>query len=273
MSNAYPASVRPRWTQRPLAQEVRRRQDSGEPSTPSSADLNAFRRGDRTLLAMLYRRHAPSIYRFVRERVGCAADAGDLTQEVFLAGFGDRTRCQYLGTSPFQSFFIGIARNLLLHHFRRARVHQARTEVLARTELDSEPAAPSPDREAEHQEAAALLDGFLRQLSDGDRAFFRFHLVERPPRRITAMRLDMTEDQVRYKEGKLRVRVASYLKRIGYLEVAGADLKVAAHKARTDAASFGGSPPTLPGAAVACGPPRWAPAWHPAVVPATAAAP
>ena len=73
-----------------------------------------------------------------------------------------------------------------------------------------------------------MLEGFLAGLSERERSFFDAHMVTRPARRVTAERFGMSEDQVRYLEKKLREKAIAHMKRVGYLEVAGAELQRAA---------------------------------------------
>ncbi|MFN7133610.1 MAG: RNA polymerase sigma factor [Myxococcales bacterium] len=189
--------------------------------------LRAFRQGDRKVLRAVYEAYGEVVYRYCRDRLHGAADARDLAQEVFLAAFSEETRLRYAGTGSFQGFLFGIARNLLLHRFRADRVRQEYAErTLAEPEAGVEP--PLVDRKLEEEGVQKLLDGFLAELDERERRFFREHMVPRPPRRETAGRFAMSEDQVRYLEKKLRARAVDYLKRVGYLDVAGASLRRAA---------------------------------------------
>lgn len=168
------------------------------------------------------------MYRYLRDHLRSAADARDLSQEVFITAFKEETRMRYSGVSSLQGFLIGIARNLLMHHFRAGRVRDAASDKLAQDVASGEDGALCVDHDLEHQEVSKILDGFLAELPERDRDFFRQHMVERPPRRVTAQQFRMSEDQVRYLEVKLREKALKYLKRIGCLEGAGAELQRAA---------------------------------------------
>ncbi len=189
--------------------------------------LRSFRQGDPRVLRAVYEQYGESVYRFCRDRLRSAADARDLTQDVFLAAFGEDTRLRFAGTSSFQSFLLGIARNLMLHRFRAERVRQEYAEQAAR-EPGADVSLPLVDRKLEEEAVAKLIEGFLGELDERDRRFFQEHMATRPARRITAERFRMSEDQVRYLEKKLRQRAVDYLKRVGYLDAAGAELKRAA---------------------------------------------
>lgn len=196
--------------------------------SPESELVCAFRRGERKVQMDLYREHAEVVYRFLRDRLRGASDARDLMQEVFIAAFKDETRTRFSGESSFLSFLLGIARNLLMHHFRSDRIRNAGAERINRSLLAGDREVPSVDHAIEDKEVGRLLEGFVGELSPTDRDFFRSHMMERPARRITAERFAMTEDQVRYREKQLRARAVAYLKRVGYLDAAGATLQRAA---------------------------------------------
>jgi RNA polymerase sigma-70 factor (ECF subfamily) len=198
-------------------------------SLESNPDLlRAFRQGDRKVLVAVYTDYGEVVYRYLRDRLRGAADARDLSQEVFITAFKEETRLRFSGTSSIQSFLLGIARNLLMHHFRADRVREAGADRISRGIEMSEQEAPPVDRTVEQKEAGEILEAFIAELADREQEFFRKHMVDRPPRRVTAETFAMTEDQVRYLERKLREKAVKYLKRIGYLEAAGAQLRRAA---------------------------------------------
>jgi RNA polymerase sigma factor (sigma-70 family) len=190
--------------------------------------LRKFRQGDRQILVEIYRDYGEVVYRFLRERLRSPADARDLGQEVFITAFKEDTRLRFSGSSTIQSFLLGIARNLLMHHFRAARVRDAGAEEVGRASEMSDQEVPPVDHSMEHQEVGKILEDFIASLEDRDRDFFRRHMIERPPRRVTAEAFAMSEDQVRYLERKLRDKALKYLKQVGYLDAAGAQLQRAA---------------------------------------------
>lgn len=178
--------------------------------------IRAYRRGDREVSVALYAAYGDVVYRFLRGRLKGAADARDLAQEVFIVAFHEETRRRYSGTSPFERFLLGVAKNLLMHHLRAERIRSAGAEALARGLGAEDTEAPTVDHAIEEKEAATILEDFLAELPDRERDFFRRHMMERPARRITGERLGMTEDQIRYLECRLRDKALGYLKRIGW---------------------------------------------------------
>ena len=62
-----------------------------------------------------------------------------------------------------------------------------------------------------------ILDGFLDELDETEKDFFRVHMIARPPRRVTAETFGMSLEDVRLLERRLREKALRYLKRVGYL--------------------------------------------------------
>ena len=93
---------------------------------PTDSDLVArLADGDREALAVLFRRHQASVYRFSRQMLGAREAAEDVTQEVFVALA--RSGARYdpaLGSLT--TYLYGIARNLVC---RQARVRRAHLEI------------------------------------------------------------------------------------------------------------------------------------------------
>jgi RNA polymerase sigma-70 factor (ECF subfamily) len=81
--------------------------------------------------AILYRRHAPAIQRYVVRRIGRTA-ADDVVAETFLVAFRQRARYRHDGRDCLPWLY-GIATNLVSRHWR-AEVKQLR--LLARTGID-----------------------------------------------------------------------------------------------------------------------------------------
>lgn len=87
--------------------------------------------GDPEQFAVVFRRHAPDIHRYVVRRLGADA-AEDVVAETFLTAFRLRSRYR-LDRPDARPWLYGIATNLISRH-RRAEVRQYR--ALARTGLD-----------------------------------------------------------------------------------------------------------------------------------------
>ena len=79
--------------------------------------LQRWGRGDEAAGRELYDRHFSMVYRFFRTKVVEGID--DLVQSTFLACLEARDR--YRGEGKFSTFVYGIARNMLLTHFRKTK--------------------------------------------------------------------------------------------------------------------------------------------------------
>lgn len=76
-------------------------------------------RTDPAAFAELYRRYVRRVYRYLYSHVGEAAEAEDLTAQVFTAAWESRHRYQERGA--FAAWLFRIARNKIADHFRRRR--------------------------------------------------------------------------------------------------------------------------------------------------------
>ncbi len=112
--------------------------------------VQAARRGDRTALSALYRRHCDAIYRYALARMGTRQHAEDLTAEVFTRVV--ESLPQYdASRGGFRSWLYGIARHACADFWRR------HDDVLELPLDDLLPAHAPPEREA------AAADGSLSE--------------------------------------------------------------------------------------------------------------
>ena len=81
--------------------------------------------GDREALAVIFRRHHRTVYRFSRQMLGSKEAAEDVTQDVFVALTRSAGRFDPAAAS-LSTYLYGIARNLVLQHYKRSR---SRAEV------------------------------------------------------------------------------------------------------------------------------------------------
>jgi RNA polymerase sigma-70 factor (ECF subfamily) len=115
------------------------------PGTPSvggeeDASLVKAARRNPAAFAALYRRYVTPIYRYLYSHVGHAADAEDLTAQVFteaLEGLG-----RYRERGSFAAWLFTIARRRAAdHHRRRQRPYLSLDEALDRPDEDKSPLA------------------------------------------------------------------------------------------------------------------------------------
>jgi len=126
--------------------------------TPNPADdqrlLIAAQRDNPDALKEIYQRYFPSIYRFVRLRLGDRSQAQDITADVFLDFFIAARRSQ-APQSSVRAWLYRVARNKLVDHFGRQR----------QVDVSLEEWLPDPN---EHSPEANLMR--TAQISDTQRA-------------------------------------------------------------------------------------------------------
>lgn len=96
--------------------------------TPEPTDPELLERiaaGDREALAIVFRRHQRTVYRFSRQMLGSTEAAEDVTQDVFVALTRSAARFDP-AVASLSSYLYGIARNLVLQRYKKSR---ARVEV------------------------------------------------------------------------------------------------------------------------------------------------
>jgi RNA polymerase sigma-70 factor (ECF subfamily) len=76
--------------------------------------------GDREAFAMLYMRYFDRVYGYVRMVLGDAAQAEDITQQVFIEALQWLPRYEYRG-SPFRAWLFTVARNQTMNQLKRQR--------------------------------------------------------------------------------------------------------------------------------------------------------
>ena len=106
----------------------------------------------------LYREYLGRIYAYVRAQVGTAADAEDVTAQVFMNAYQAYPRFEPRHSTP-AAWLFRIARNATLDHFRA----HGRRERLRRTVEHQPVAEPDPAAEAEERiQYRALLEHVAR---------------------------------------------------------------------------------------------------------------
>jgi len=92
--------------------------------------------GETNAFGFLYRRYVLLIYRYVRSRVRCDADAEDQVEQVFLKAFQRIAQYEERGV-PYSAYLYRIARHGLVDYYRRKEPLQSlETVEIAHTELE-----------------------------------------------------------------------------------------------------------------------------------------
>lgn len=132
--------------------------------------LQAWRDGDGASGERLVARHFDAVCRFFRNKVG--DEAPDLIQQTFLACCEGRDRIR--GESTFRTYLFGVARNVLLAHFRSRRRTADRFDPLVQTVADL--GASLGSVVARRREEQLLLQALRALPLDLQIAFELYHL-------------------------------------------------------------------------------------------------
>lgn len=114
----------------------------------------------------LYREYVDRIYGFLRSQLGSAADAEDVTSQVFMKAFEAYSRFEPRHASP-AAWLFQIARNAALDHHRRAGRREKTERALAREPSTAvDPGAVAQERILfrELMEAVARLPDRYREV-------------------------------------------------------------------------------------------------------------
>jgi RNA polymerase sigma-70 factor (ECF subfamily) len=105
--------------------------------------LGRMARGDREALAIIFRRHHATVYRFSRQMLGSIEAAEDVTQDVFVALTKAAGRFDP-AVASLSTYLYGIARNLVLQRYKRNRT-RVEVNIDAIAGQDEAPFAVSSD--------------------------------------------------------------------------------------------------------------------------------
>jgi RNA polymerase sigma-70 factor (ECF subfamily) len=211
--------------------------------------LKRFRLGKQEALARVYREYAPAIAAFLARGFSFSSkgrtlqfngyhqpfDIENAVQETFVRAFSERARLAYDGLSPYKSYIMAVARNLVLSELRRREVAMsqlvkvvddgaadAAVEKLARGEAESPVAGAPPSLNGEveflHQELKRLYGAFVDELKPEHREFFVARFEQRLTQVEAGKRAGLSHMQARTLEKKLRKRFLSFMQSRGYLE-------------------------------------------------------
>lgn len=174
----------------------------GLSETAAADELGLIRRatgGDHAAFATLMRRYESRIQRYLRQMVGEAELAGDLTQETFLAAYRALARWQPppetapQTSDPLSPWLYRIATNRALSALRSQAVSR-RTSP-----------APASEEIASVEDAAvgrALLRAALETLDEDDAACLVLHYVAGERYGEIAARLNLSSEAVRKRVGR-----------------------------------------------------------------------
>lgn len=131
-------------------------------------------RGDRDAIAELYELYVERIFRYVSYRVDQAADAEDLTAEVFVKMVEGLPGFRFTG-APFESWLYRIASARIIDYRRRSR-RRPQSE-LSETQTDEH--ADSPEETVVGQEELDTLRGAISHLNEEQQMVLILRFIER----------------------------------------------------------------------------------------------
>jgi RNA polymerase sigma-70 factor (ECF subfamily) len=186
----------------------------------SNADVELVRRarsGDLNAFEELVGRHERRIYTLARRITGNEHDAEDVTQEAFLSAL--EHMAGFREEASFGTWLSRIATHAALKILRKRK--GLPTESLDATADDATLPHPeyiadwreSPERLAERNETAQLIDGALSTLEEGYRAVFLLRDVEGFSVKETADALGLSETNVKVRLLRARLQLREQLTR------------------------------------------------------------
>lgn len=177
-----------------------------------TADLELAARcraGDVDAFEELYRQHAKRLFNLVFRMTGCAEDAEDLLQEVFLQAH--RTLAGFRGESTLGTWLYRLTMNHCLDHLRGRRARMARSTESLDADHAFEPASHTPI--VPTAVSRVDLERAIAGLADGYRAAFLLHDVEGFEHREVAKILGVSEGTSKSQVHKARMKLRAMLSR------------------------------------------------------------
>lgn len=169
--------------------------------------LGAWKRGDPASGAELFRRYYASVLRFYRGKVGPLGP--DLVQRCFLRCLEVRSRIR--DESGFRCFLFGVARNVLLEHYRSVRA-DARIDF---TEQTVEDLVPTPTSELDRGERSQQLLLALRRIPVEQQIVIELYYWEELNAREIAEIYEIPEPTVRTRLRRAKLRLEQELQALG----------------------------------------------------------
>ncbi|MBI2941691.1 MAG: sigma-70 family RNA polymerase sigma factor [Chloroflexi bacterium] len=184
---------------------------SAEQDDPTVAELERAlvqraRTGDAPAFGKLYDLHLDRVYRYIYLRVSHAAEAEDLTEQVFLKAWESIGRYEDRGL-PFAAWLFRLAHNLVVDHYRTRRPSVDLNETLDH-QSDDDPAA-----EVETRFEAAEVRAALGALSPEHQQVLILRFIEELSHGEVAAMLAKTEGATRVLQHRALAALARVLKR------------------------------------------------------------
>jgi RNA polymerase sigma-70 factor (ECF subfamily) len=177
-----------------------------EESWSSDAELvEEILGGSEAAFNLLYEAYFPRVYRFALKRLRDAAEAEDVTQEVFVTVF--RVLGSFQGQSSLLVWIFGITRNVVNRRFRRVRPRLESLEATPARQV----AAPgvSPERAVDARRMLQRCQTAVQNdLTPLQRRIFHLKHLRRQPIRSIAAALGKSEDAIKANLYRMRRALA-----------------------------------------------------------------
>jgi RNA polymerase sigma-70 factor, ECF subfamily len=212
--------------------------------------LDAFRRGERPALEKVYTAYADAVAGFLRSGFSfdssgracrflgarSAFDLEDRVHDVFARAFSERARIAYDGLSPYRSYLLTIARNVVIDDFRR------KENVLVEYSLDARPdreiqselrpdlvhggeplhgeVAPSglPQADAEAKEVLDLVKAFRTTIAPREQLIFKLRFEEEKDHTEIQKETGLSPSKIKTSEQRIRERFFEFMHDRGYFQ-------------------------------------------------------
>ncbi|MGA9341654.1 MAG: RNA polymerase sigma factor [Rhodanobacteraceae bacterium] len=175
-----------------------------------AALMLAYAAGDIDAFRTLYTRHRGPLYRFILLRVTQRAQADDLFQETWSRVIAARGR--YRPTAKFSTWLLGVAHNLVIDSYRRARpqTDEEQCERVIASEALSE--TGQPEHALSNFEQRRRLQIELEKLPDEQRTVFALRMEHELSldeiAEITGVGRETVKSRLRYALDRIRKRLA-----------------------------------------------------------------
>jgi RNA polymerase sigma factor (sigma-70 family) len=199
--------------------------------------LDAFRRGERWALEVVYRHYVRQVDALIRRGfyiaeksvsipgVHSAAEHLEHVQEVFVRAFTEAARLAYNALKLYRPYLLRIGKNLLVDRARKIDRHVLGKiddlhQTLASLPDDALTLGQELDNDPEWQSAAAATREFIATLPETERKFVELRFVLRQSQSDAGAALNLTRKQVRRKEELIRESLRTFLSARGLGAVA-----------------------------------------------------
>jgi RNA polymerase sigma-70 factor (ECF subfamily) len=174
-------------------------------SEPIDQLVRRAQQGDTRAVEALYQRYAQPVYRYIYYRVSTAADAEDLTAEVFIKVVEGLPSYRITG-APFEAWLYRIASARVIDHRRRKRRHPQ--AELMETLADH---AMLPEEQIQQAQEIETLRRAFSQFSDEEQTLLILRFVERKSHQEAADVLGKSPAAVKSMQHRTLIKLAALL--------------------------------------------------------------